>query len=160
MPPMSQHDRMIQKNGVTDAYGAQTRLQRLGQVYGICFSFERKVGNSRMSHRLTQYAGTKGPSMQRRVIEMIFERHFEDTGDINDKDFLLEIARDAGLDESEILQYLGSDTVAAEVDSIADGARARGINHVPTVELNGVRIEGADEPVEFYEALAKVRESV
>jgi len=151
---------MIQKNGETIARGAQTRLQRLGQVYGINFSFEGKVGNSRMSHRLTQYAGTKEPAMQRRVIEMIFERHFEGTGDINDKDFLLEIARGAGLEESQVSQYLDSDTVAAEVDSTADGARSKGINHVPTVELNGMRIEGADEPGEFYEALVKVRESV
>ena len=88
---------------------------------------------------------------------MIFERHFEGTGDINNEEFLLQIARDAGLDETEVLQYLGSDAVAAEVDSIADGARAKGVNHVPTVELNGIMIEGADEPGEFYEALVKVR---
>jgi len=112
-----------------------------------------------MSHRLTQYAGTKGPAMHRKVIEMIFERHFEGTGDINDGEFLLEIARDAGLDESEVLQYLGSDVVAAEVDRNADNARAKGINHVPTVELNDIMIEGADEPGEFYEALVRVRKS-
>jgi len=93
------------------------------------------------------------------VIEMIFERHFEGTGDINNEEFLLEIAKDAGLDGSDVLHYLRSDAVAAEVDSIADGARAKGINHVPTVELNGLKIEGADEPGEFYEALVRVRES-
>jgi predicted DsbA family dithiol-disulfide isomerase len=151
---------MIQKNGETIARGAQTRLQRLGQVYGINFTFNGKVGNSRTSHRLTHYAGMQGPAMQRKVIEMIFERHFERTGDINDENFLLEIARDAGLNEAEVLQYLGSDTVAAEVDSIAEDARRSGVNHVPTVELNGMRIEGADEPGEFYEALMKVRELV
>lgn len=155
---MSQQDRIVQKNGEVIGRGAQTRLKRLGKVYGIDFTFQGMVGNSRLSHQLIRYAGTRGADVQRRVIELIFEKHFENTGDITSMDFLLGIGSNAGLDEVEVRQYLELGTGAKEVDEAAIVARADGIAHVPTFEINGVRIEGADESGDFYTALVSIKE--
>jgi len=107
---------------------------------------------------LIRYAGTKGANVQRQVVELVFEKHFEDTGDITSLDFLLGVGSDAGLDEAEVRRYLDLGTGAEEVDEAAIGARADGIAHVPTIEINGVRIEGADEAGEFYTALVSIKE--
>jgi len=107
---------------------------------------------------LIRYAGTRGADVQRRVVELIFGKHFEDTGDITSMDFLLSIGSDAGLDKVGVKQYLELGTGAKEVDEAAIGARAEGIAHVPTIEINGVRIEGADEAGEFYTALVSIKE--
>ena len=155
---MSQQDRIIQKNGEVIGHGAQTRLKRLGQVYGIDFTFLGMVGNSRLSHRLIKFAESRGEGIQRRIVDLIFERHFEDTGDITSIDFLVDIGRDAGLDEEELMQYLDSEDGVKELNDAAINARKEGIAHVPTIEINGARIEGADEPGEFYTALVGIRE--
>ena len=156
---MSQQDRIVQKNGETIARGAQTRLKRLGQVYGINFTFQGMVGNSRLSHQLIRYAGLKAACLQRKVIDLIFERHFEDTADITSLSFLVNVGVEAGLDEAELRQYLKLGGGAKEVDEAAISARADGIAHVPTIEVNGVRVEGADDPSEFYTFLVRLKET-
>jgi len=102
----------------------------------------------------------KGADVQRRVIDIIFKKHFEDTGDITSIDFLVGIGKDAGLDELEVRQYLHLGTGAKEVDDAALSARADGVAHVPTIEINGVRVEGADEPGEFYTTLVSIKEGL
>lgn len=92
------------------------------------------------------------------MLELVFERHFESTGDIRSVDFLVAIARDAGLKEEEVRQYLESGSGAQEVEDAVIRARADSVAHVPTVEINELRIEGADNPGEFYTALVGYKE--
>lgn len=57
------------------------------------------------------------------------------------------------------LEVLESERWGNEVDKLAKGGRAIGIAHVPTFEIGGKIIEGAEDLEEFYEAFVRAREA-
>lgn len=138
----------------------RTRLERVGRENGIQFNFESKIGNTRDSHRLLQYARkTKGAEAQKLLLEEIFRWHFEQGGDITSHEGLIKAATAIGLPEDELSAFLLSDENASEVDSAALQARQKGVYSVPTIEINGkrIKVEGAGDPSDFFEALIDAR---
>ncbi|KEQ99504.1 hypothetical protein AUEXF2481DRAFT_180699 [Aureobasidium subglaciale EXF-2481] len=129
--------RIAQKNGAERAEGIKLRLSRVGRAHGINFTFSGKVGNTRDSHRLILLAGQKGEDVQGRVVEEFFRDHFEGEGDVS----------------------LRCDLVKGgeEVDREAGRARDSGVTSVPTFEINGKRLEGAEDPSAFYEMFAEIK---
>ena len=144
-------DRMTQKNGSDRVQAIQARLERVGRAHGIQFAFDGKTGNTRDSHRLIELAGTKGANVQTALVAELFAAHFERAGDITSRDELIWAGSTAGLEESEMLKYLQDDSTGREVDHKAEEARASGISSVPTFEIQGRRIQGAEDPSEFYQ---------
>ena len=63
------------------------------------------------------------------------------------------------MDESQVLSFLESGEDGGEVDKLAAQAREDGISSVPTVEIGGRRIEGAEDASEFFEALITAKEA-
>ncbi|KAF2161391.1 hypothetical protein M409DRAFT_28125 [Zasmidium cellare ATCC 36951] len=155
--------RVVQKNGDHMLHGIRTRLERVGRENGIQFNFESKIGSTRDSHRLLQHARqTKGPEAQKQLLEEIFEWHFEQGGDITSHEGLTRAATTIGLPEDEISAFLLSDAYATEVDALASQARQKGVYSVPTIEINGkkINVEGAGDVSEFFEALINARPTV
>jgi predicted DsbA family dithiol-disulfide isomerase len=52
---------------------------------------------------------------------------------------------------------LESEEDGAEVDELAARARRDGVRHVPLVDINGIQVEGAEDPSEFFEVLVQAR---
>lgn len=134
--------RVSQKNGEERVNAIRTRLQRVGRQHGIEFSFDCKVGNTRDSHRLLQYARkSKGPEAQKILLEEIFRAHFEQDGDITLHALLTQAAVTADIPQHEAASLLASDEGGDEVDAMAAKARTvDGVSSVPTVVINGKRM--------------------
>jgi predicted DsbA family dithiol-disulfide isomerase len=149
--------RIAQKNGADRAEGIKMRLKRVGQAHGIDFSFAGKVGNTTDSHRMMYLAGLKGEDIQMKLAKELFAMHFEGDTDVTCHDDLLKASVAAGLAREEAMQWLYSDNGGAEVDEEAQRARDSGVNSVPTFEINGTRLEGAEDPSAFYQVFADIK---
>lgn len=133
------------------------RLKRVGQAHGIDFSFVGKVGNTRDSHRMMYLAGVKGEDIQMKLAKELFAMHFEGDTDVSCHDDLTKAGIAAGLDEEEVRAWLESDDGGVEVDEEAQRARNSGVNSVPTFEINGTRLEGAEDVSAFYQVFTEIK---
>jgi predicted DsbA family dithiol-disulfide isomerase len=149
--------RIAQKNGADRAEGIKMRLKRVGQAHGIDFSFAGKVGNTRDSHRMMHLAGLKGEDVQMKLAKELFAMHFEGDTDVTCHGDLLQASIAAGLAENEAMEWLHSDNGGPEVDEEAQRARHSGVGSVPTFEINGKRLEGAEDPSAFYQIFADIK---
>jgi predicted DsbA family dithiol-disulfide isomerase len=62
------------------------------------------------------------------------------------------------MDGAEVTTLFQSDEGAGRVDEMAAKARESGVSGVPTIEINGHKIVGAEDASEFYETLVKAKE--
>ncbi|KAK6006761.1 hypothetical protein QM012_005769 [Aureobasidium pullulans] len=149
--------RIGQKNGADRAEGIKMRLKRIGKAHGIDFTFAGKVGNTRDSHRLMYLAALKGREVQMALAKELFRAHFEGDADVSCHDDLIEASVAVGLARDEVIEWLKSGNGGAEVDDEAQRARESGVNSVPTFEINGRRLVGAEDPLAFYELFASIK---
>jgi predicted DsbA family dithiol-disulfide isomerase len=102
-------------------------------------------------------AGLKGEDIQMKLAKELFAMHFEGDIDVSCHDDLIKAAIAAGLDEEEVRAWLESDDGGVEVDEEAQRARNSGVNSVPTFEINGTRLEGAEDVLAFYQAFTEIK---
>nr|POE86903.1 hypothetical protein CFP56_63935 [Quercus suber] len=159
-PGVAMDERIAAKNGAERASAIKTRLQRVGRAQGIEFSFEGKVANTRDSHRLIHAAGLQSAILQTALVEQLFHDHFEKSADPSSHVDLMKAASAIGMGRDEILKVLQSDLWGLEVDELAKESRAMGVTAVPTFNISGRMVEGAEDPSEFYEAFVEARQAV
>lgn len=153
---MEWEERVAAKNGVERVNAIRTRLQRVGRGVGIDFSFNSRVGGTKASHCLIRQAPVE---RRKELIEEIYRMHFEQDMDITSHTGLAKAATSIGIDEDEALTILKNCEGGDEVDKLAAKARkVDGVTSVPTIEMGGRRIEGAEDVGEFYEALVAAKE--
>jgi predicted DsbA family dithiol-disulfide isomerase len=134
-PAGSIPDRLARKYGISREQAVQQnqRLARLGAVEGIDFQFERaQPANSFDAHRLLHFARQHGK--QAELQERLFRAYFSDGEPIGDRETLMRLAGEAGLDAREVLE---TDAYAADVREDERLAADLGINGVPFFVLNG-----------------------
>lgn len=135
------------------------RMGAVGKDAGIDFSFGGKTGNTRDSHRLVQLGKTKGSKVQTRVVEELFKSYFEEEGDITSHDVLREAGIKAGLEETEVADWLESDKGGENVDKEVEEAQIRGVSGVPNFVLQGkYEIGGAQDAEAFVKVFERVKE--
>lgn len=150
----------VRKFGPQRTEMMQKHLAQVGKQVGIDFGFEGKTGNTRDSHRLIQLAKTKGPEMQTKVVESLFNSYFEANEDITDKEVIIKRGAQAGLDESEAREWINSDKGGPEVDREVIEAQSKMISGVPNFTINGqFDIQGAQEPMAFLQVFGKVSDA-
>ncbi|KAH0359425.1 DSBA oxidoreductase, partial [Aureobasidium melanogenum] len=157
IPGILASTRIAQKNGIERAEGIKMRLKRVGKAHGIEFTFSGKVGNTRDSHRLMYLAGLKGEEVQMALAKELLRIHFEGEADVSSHDDLIGAGVAVGLARNEVKEWLESGNGGAEVDGEAQRARDSGVNSVPTFEINGRRLEGAEDPAAFYEMFTSIK---
>jgi len=134
------------------------RLQQTGQESGINFKFGGRTGNTRDSHRLIQFAKTKSPEVETRVVEELFRSYFEEEGDITSHKTLRDAAVKAGLDEKEVADWLKSDKGGETVDEEVRRAKLEQISGVPNFTLQGkYQVGGAQDPSVFVRLFEKIK---
>ncbi|KAK3640360.1 hypothetical protein LTR56_011958 [Elasticomyces elasticus] len=152
---------MLAKNGTEAKVSAiKTKMQRIGTAHGILFNYDSKVGSTKLAHVLIQQAGRhRGPDIQKEMVGAMYSMHFEQGGDINNLDELVAVAVKVGVSEQDARAWLRDEHVGAEVDELARTAREeQGVTSVPTIEIGGLRLEGAEDVGGIMEALVSVKE--
>jgi predicted DsbA family dithiol-disulfide isomerase len=118
-----------------------------GASEGIHLAFDRiqKTPNTLDAHRLIWLADREG--VQDAVVEALFRAYFSAGRDLSDRNTLLDVVAEAGLDRSEaevVLTRGGGQEAIREANELAGQVRVEG---VPFFVINGVIIlSGAQQP--------------
>ena len=134
-------------------------IQQMGMSEGIDFFLKTaKFTNTFDVHRLTKLAYSKGDKrLANRMILSLFATFFGDNLELNNRDVLVKIAVEAGLDKDEVENVLAGDAFADEVKRDEADAQAFGIKSVPFFVINNkYSISGAQQEEFFVGALGKV----
>jgi predicted DsbA family dithiol-disulfide isomerase len=127
----------------------------MGRREGIAFSFGGLIGSTVDGHRLVEWSKKFG--LHRELMQKIFQAYFEQEQNIADRDVLVKLAGDAGLNANEARKMLeNKDEGRAEVTKFFEEAHRKEIHGVPHFELNGVEISGAQDPDTFVRVLERL----
>ena len=102
-----------------------------GKADDVPYSFDKitRTPNTMDAHRLIRWSHAGGK--QHDVSERLFMAYFSLGLDIGDRAVLLKIAREAGMDESEVSTKLESDADIAAVNAEVERAYRMGVTGVP-----------------------------
>ena len=150
-PPRRDRDyagHLAAKYGVSVAEG-QAMIDRMTATAagaGLTFRFDvAQPGNTFDAHRLTHLARARG--VEDAVVERLFAATFVEGEPIGDRDTLVRLAAEAGLDVAEAASALDSGAYAEEVRADERQAAALGITAVPFFVVDRTYgVSGAQSP--------------
>jgi predicted DsbA family dithiol-disulfide isomerase len=131
------------------------KLIQTAKNAGLEYNFDKAiVANSFDAHKMIQLAKTKG--LGDAAEERLFRAYFTEGRDFGDKDTLVSLGEDIGLQENEIRDALGSDEYTQKVEQDIQEASDIGIGGVPFFVFNRkYAISGAQPPEYFLQTLQK-----
>lgn len=129
---------------------AHEQLTSLGREVGIAFDFGAiKVGpNTLDAHRLIHWAGQENRDVQAAVVAGLFKANFEDGRNVGDHAVLVDVAKQAGMDEALVSRLLATDADRDHIISEIDAAQRMGVNGVPFFILDQQYAVSGAQPVE------------
>src|SRR4029077_109814 len=122
---------------------------------GLEYNLNKAIpANSFKAHRLSHFAKVQG--FQEKMEERMFKAYFIEGRNIDDIPTLVELAKEIGLDASEVKSTLESTKFTDEVNHDLDEAKRSGITSVPKYIINthGV-VSGAQDWEVYLEVLEK-----
>ncbi|MGM0854125.1 MAG: DsbA family oxidoreductase [Bacillota bacterium] len=141
-----------QAKNMTDSMAKQAA------TVGLDFRFDTSVPtNTFDAHRLTKYAKTKGKETE--LTEILLHAHFTLSKHIGDKETLVGLAEQAGLDAEESQAVLEGHEFSQDVRFDEEEARKIGVQGVPFFVINRkYAISGAQPSDVFLSSIQKVWE--
>ncbi|MGW4063262.1 DsbA family oxidoreductase [Amycolatopsis sp. NPDC004747] len=113
------------------------------------------MGNTVDGHRLVHLAASRG--LADAVVDRFYAAHFTERRSLFDRDSLVSLAEEAGLDAAEARAVLESDAYEAEVAADGEQARALGASGVPFFVIDQrYGVAGAQSPEVFAQVLRQV----
>ncbi|HJP86753.1 MAG TPA: DsbA family oxidoreductase [Gemmatimonadaceae bacterium] len=131
------------------------RVARMSRQDGPIYNFgDVVVANTFDAHRLIHLARAHG--RQDQAMERLFSAYFTEGRNVDDRETLIELGRESGLDSDEVRGALESDAYADEVNADIEEARQLGINGVPFFVFDRkYAVSGAQESAVFQQALER-----
>jgi predicted DsbA family dithiol-disulfide isomerase len=144
----SYDERLARKYQVTagEARAMIARMVDAGSQVGIDFRFDRsRPGNTFGAHRLLHLGAAHG--IQHQVKERLMAATFTEGAPIGDRETLVRLGVEAGLDEAEVRATLDSDRYADDVRRDERDAEEFDVTGVPFFAVDGTYgIPGAQPP--------------
>ena len=145
---------MLKANyGLTDEQVSanQEMVRARGEEVGFVFNFrdDNRIYNSFDAHRLLRWAGDAGG--QEALKQALFRANFTDGRNVSDRDVLVSVAEEAGLDGAQAREVLTSGRYADEVRKEEAHWQAVGITSVPTFIVNDKYAISGGQPVDVFE---------
>ncbi|MBD3920598.1 DsbA family oxidoreductase [Paenibacillus sp. PR3] len=149
------HEMLATKYGMTREKAIQMN-ENLGQQAAsvdLQFNFDTIVlTNTFDAHRLSHFAGHYGKRNE--MTELLLRAYFTDSKHLGDRETLLNLAAELGLDREEAAEALDSGRFTEAVRDEENEANDLGIRGVPFYVLNRkYAISGAQSPETFLQAL-------
>ena len=164
-----QLDATLPKNGkkretyLNEKFGGKERASQIykaiedaGKGEGLEFKFEdiEISPNTLDAHRVIYWAGLVDYQTQDKVVEILFHNFFMQGKKINEYDVLIQAAKEAGMDVTQLQSDLESDKDVEIVQQEIYKAHTRGVNGVPCFIINEkYALSGAQEPQAIAEAV-------
>ena len=124
-----------------------------GKDEGILFDFDRmeRTPNTVDAHRLIWVADKEG--VQNAVVEALFRAYFTEGRDISNRQMLIDVVAEAGLDRGKAEAVLDGDEGIEAINDAGAEARRLRVDSVPFFVVNGkITLSGAQQPDTFLEA--------
>lgn len=124
-----------------------------GKEEGILFDFDRmdRTPNTVDAHRLIWVADKEG--VQDAVVEALLLAYFTEGRDISNRQTLIDVVAEAGLDRKRAEAVLNGDEGMDAIKDAGDEARRLRVDSVPFFVVNGkITLSGAQQPDTFLEA--------
>ncbi len=119
---------------------------------------DRRIYNTFDAHRLLHWAELEGRQLP--LKQALFRAYFTEGRDPSNRDVLVAVAGEAGLDPAAARDVLESDLYAEEVRRAEHLWQSRGIHAVPAVIIDGkYLIQGGQPPEAFEQALRQIAEA-
>ena len=143
------------KYGMTreQAVASQESLAANAATVGLEFNWQQtKAGNTLHAHRLIHFAATEGRADAMK--ERLLRAYFTEGEQIGDREVLVRLAAEVGLDEARAREVLVSGLHTDDVRADIAQAQAYGIRGVPFFVIDGkYGISGAQPTPVFAQAL-------
>ena len=124
-------------------------VKQLADDAGVGFNLPNAVAaNTRDAHRLIKLAATKG--VESEVLRRISKAYFEEAKDYSDRELLISIGMDAGLEEQTIRTMLESDDYLYEIKQDIQEMGNLGFDTVPTFLMDRRQAIIGSEPVDLF----------
>ena len=133
------------------------RVVEAGKSKGIHFAFDRieRTPNTLDAHRLIWLADRQ--CVQGAVVEALFRAYFTEGRDIGNRQALLDVVAEAGLDRHKADGVLEGDDGQEAIEEAGDLSRRFRVEGVPFFIVSGkVTLSGAQPPDAFFEAFRQV----
>jgi predicted DsbA family dithiol-disulfide isomerase len=130
---------------------SQEMIRARGAELGFRFDMQKRtrIYNTFDAHRLLHWA--EGEGKQRALKHALFAAYFTDGRDPSDRDVLVDVAAQVGLDSDRAGKILASDEYATDVRTRERFYQDRGIHAVPAVIINERHLIQGGQPVEVFE---------
>ncbi len=158
--PLMPKDGISRKDYRIKKFGSWERSQELdaqvaaaGKAEGIHFAFYQmeRTPNTLDAHRLIWLAGERG--VQDAVVEALFLAYFTEGRDISNRQSLIDVVAEAGLDRQVAGAVLNSDKGMEAVREADELGRRFRVEGVPFFIVNGkITVSGAQQPDAFLDA--------
>jgi predicted DsbA family dithiol-disulfide isomerase len=135
------------------------RVREAGQRAGIAFDFDAiaRQPNTREAHRLIAWAQANGDADP--LVERLFRAYFLEGRDLTNRDTLVALAAEAGVDQDAARNWLESGRGVQEIAQAEARARDLGITGVPFFIFDGrVGLSGAHPPESMRDAILQARD--
>ncbi|WP_298861532.1 DsbA family oxidoreductase [uncultured Sulfitobacter sp.] len=161
MPPEGQNltEHIAEKYGASPEQSAQNRaqLRQIGADLGIDFVFDAdsRIVNTFAAHQLLDWA--QSFNLQHPLKMALFDAHFTKGLDVSRHEILVDIAAQIGLDRTEALEVLTSESRAKDTRARQQFWTERGISGVPAMVFEGkYLLTGAQGAETYAQMLTKV----
>ena len=137
------------------------RVAQAAKAEGLDYQMDKiaRQPNTLDCHRLILWAGNTGNAgkMKQRLMEL----YFSEGADLTDREVLVKVAAECGLDPDLTRELLASDRDVDRVTQEAEQAKRAGIDGVPCFILGGVlAVSGAQDPAYLADAMARAADEV
>ena len=132
-------------------------VTRVAASVGLAYDFDRvRPANTFDAHRLIHLARRHGPATADRAVEALMSAHFEQGLAVDDREVLVWIGAEVGLEADDVRRALAGDDGAAEVAADLDEGRVVRVSGVPFFVLDRrLGVSGAQPTELFTEALER-----
>jgi predicted DsbA family dithiol-disulfide isomerase len=138
-----------------------TKMIAVGETEGIHFAFDRIewMPNTMDAHRLVWLADQQG--CQDAVVESLFRAYFTEGRDIADRQTLIDVVTEAGLDRQRAKAMLNSEQGMDAIKEAEELSRRHRVSGVPFFVIdNEITLSGAQPPDAFLDAFKKANVSL
>jgi predicted DsbA family dithiol-disulfide isomerase len=129
------------------------QMNAVGETEGIHFALDRieRTPNTLDAHRLIWLADKEG--VQDAVVEALFRGYFTEGRDISNRQTLIDVVADGGLDRHQADGVLGRGERLEAIKEAEELSRRHRVDGVPFFIINGkITLAGAQQPDAFLEA--------
>jgi predicted DsbA family dithiol-disulfide isomerase len=147
------------KYGMNDTQLAHNRgvLRERGAAVGFAFGDRARVWNTFDAHRLLHWAGLQSADQQRALKHALLQAYHGEGRNPGDRQVLLDLAGQAGLDAAQAAHVLQSGAYTDEVRAAEREWQQAGIHSVPAIVINRKHlIQGGQPPEVFERALRQI----